>query len=164
MKFCTKCGAELYDEAIICVKCGRMVENPPLPKSKPIKVKPPRIPRANGEPSILLIVSNFVHSLGVALSLFFLFLGFGYPYVNSRLETKKVVKEEYITGVYTYFNLDSDVIITAFIFSCVALAFGIISFVMTLWEKHKFERLFTSISRLTIGIISFACTFILLCF
>lgn len=163
MKFCTKCGAELCDEAIICVKCGCMVGNTPLPQSKPIKVKPPRPPRANGEPSILLVVSNFVHSLALAISLFFLFLGFGDPYVRSRLETEKVLKEEYITGVSTYFNLDSDIIIIALIFSGVALAFGIISFVMTLFEKHKFERLFTSISRLTVSIISFTLTFILLC-
>lgn len=122
MKFCTHCGAELFDESIICVKCGRLVENPPLPQSKP-----PRIPRANGEPSILLIVSNFVHSLGIALS-FFCFFSFSFT--------------------------------LAFVFSCVALAFGIISFVMTLLEKHKFERLFTSISRLTIAILSFV--FILL--
>ena len=27
MKFCVKCGAELMDEAVICVKCGCYVEN-----------------------------------------------------------------------------------------------------------------------------------------
>ena len=27
MKFCTKCGAELMDEAIVCIKCGCAVEN-----------------------------------------------------------------------------------------------------------------------------------------
>ena len=37
MKYCTNCGAELVDEAVICVKCGRMLEKeaPAAPCSKP---------------------------------------------------------------------------------------------------------------------------------
>ena len=27
MKYCSKCGAELFDEAVICVKCGCPVES-----------------------------------------------------------------------------------------------------------------------------------------
>ena len=34
MKFCTKCGAELMDEAIICVKCGCSVESNTISHSK----------------------------------------------------------------------------------------------------------------------------------
>lgn len=30
MKFCVKCGAELMDEAVICIKCGCSVENNPI--------------------------------------------------------------------------------------------------------------------------------------
>jgi uncharacterized membrane protein YvbJ len=26
MKYCVHCGAEMFDEAVVCVKCGRMVE------------------------------------------------------------------------------------------------------------------------------------------
>lgn len=26
MKYCTYCGAQMFDEAVLCVKCGRMVE------------------------------------------------------------------------------------------------------------------------------------------
>lgn len=26
MKYCMHCGAQLYDEAVVCVKCGRSVE------------------------------------------------------------------------------------------------------------------------------------------
>ena len=28
MKYCVHCGAEIHDEAVICVKCGRSVEAP----------------------------------------------------------------------------------------------------------------------------------------
>lgn len=34
MKFCTKCGNEMLDEAIICTKCGCMVENSPKKEEK----------------------------------------------------------------------------------------------------------------------------------
>ena len=27
MKYCSKCGAEIVDEAVVCPKCGCMVEN-----------------------------------------------------------------------------------------------------------------------------------------
>ena len=26
MKYCTKCGAELVDEAVVCTKCGCIVD------------------------------------------------------------------------------------------------------------------------------------------
>lgn len=28
MKYCVYCGAEIHDEAVVCVKCGRAVETP----------------------------------------------------------------------------------------------------------------------------------------
>ena len=28
MKFCVHCGAEIHEEAVVCVKCGRSVESP----------------------------------------------------------------------------------------------------------------------------------------
>ncbi len=33
MKYCTKCGNELFDEAVICPKCGCPVENAKLPQT-----------------------------------------------------------------------------------------------------------------------------------
>lgn len=30
MKYCTHCGAEANDEAVICVKCGRAIEDAPV--------------------------------------------------------------------------------------------------------------------------------------
>ena len=34
MKYCQHCGAELYDDAVVCVKCGRSVASP-TPRVKP---------------------------------------------------------------------------------------------------------------------------------
>ena len=34
MKYCTHCGAELNDEAVVCVKCGCSVENKNVPAAQ----------------------------------------------------------------------------------------------------------------------------------
>lgn len=31
MKYCVHCGAEIFDEAVVCVKCGRKVDSAPPP-------------------------------------------------------------------------------------------------------------------------------------
>lgn len=31
MKYCRYCGSQLADEAVICVNCGRMINEPPAP-------------------------------------------------------------------------------------------------------------------------------------
>ncbi len=38
MKYCTKCGAELFDDAVLCMKCGCAVESDAVEK-KPAVVK-----------------------------------------------------------------------------------------------------------------------------
>lgn len=35
MKYCTKCGNELYDEAVLCPKCGCPVQNASISADKP---------------------------------------------------------------------------------------------------------------------------------
>jgi len=160
MKFCTKCGAELVDEAVICTKCGRMVENPLKPPTAPIKEATLGAPASQKNPSALLLVSNFVHSLGVALSLFFLFLSVGSPYITAYFTTNK---KDYITGVYANYYPNYSLLIPAIILSGVALLFSIVSFVMTLVERHKAERVFSGISRFVIGLISLACAIVLMC-
>ena len=162
MKFCIKCGAELVDEAVICTKCGRMVENQLLRPAAPIKVDAPAVSAIEKKPSTLLIVSNFVHSLGVALSLFFVLLSVGaFSYVSAYLTYEYSYGYNYIDGVYAYFRIGYELLIPAIIISGVALLFGILSFVMTLVEKHRGERLFSNISRVLISMISLACSIIL---
>ena len=162
MKFCTKCGAELVDEAVLCTKCGCMVENQPtrpIRPTTPIKAVPTDTPPLEGKPSTLLIVSNFVHSIAVAISVFFLILSVGWAHVSAHLRTDKL---GYITGVYANVYPAYGLLIPAIIFSGIAFLFGLLSFVMTLVEKHKGDRVLSSISRLAIGILSLACAIALM--
>lgn len=34
MKFCSKCGKEIMDDAVICMNCGCAVENQPIAKNE----------------------------------------------------------------------------------------------------------------------------------
>lgn len=160
MKFCTKCGADLFDDAIICTKCGRMVEVT-RPQSTPLNKTTPLSTATPPSPSALLISSNFIHSLGAALSLFFVILSIGLPYISAYFNTDK---KGYITGVYANFYPDYELLVPAIILAGVTFLFGILSFVITLMEKHRGERLFSSVNRLVIGMISLVCAIVLMAY
>ena len=68
MKYCTNCGHEIHDEAIMCVNC-----NTPVEKQKPQKVEPPvkvEEPFVEGTPSKGWTVLGIFLPI-VALILFF---------------------------------------------------------------------------------------------
>ena len=169
MKFCTKCGAELFDEAVICVKCGRMVEQRLAPQAAPpVYAEPVRVQKAAGEASLFLTVSSFVHTLAVALSLFFSMLSLGLAYVSSYASTTpnyyssgSALRSVSVT-VSTYFYPDSDLLVPAIIFAGVSFIFGTIAFIMTLVERHRGERLFSGISRLVIGALALTGSIVLM--
>lgn len=43
MKYCVKCGAELCDEAVVCPKCGCMVDGRSVEKDFPGKIEEKKI-------------------------------------------------------------------------------------------------------------------------
>ncbi|MDY5820066.1 MAG: hypothetical protein SPJ70_02005 [Candidatus Borkfalkiaceae bacterium] len=43
MKYCVKCGAELCDEAVVCPKCGCMVDGRLVEKDFPGKIEKKKI-------------------------------------------------------------------------------------------------------------------------
>ena len=52
MKYCVHCGAEIHEEAVICVKCGRSVEC-----SKPTVVAPVS---SRGDDTMIIVVKVFL--------------------------------------------------------------------------------------------------------
>lgn len=58
MKYCTKCGNELYDEAVICPKCGCAVEGTNLYRSQ-----------SDGKSTLKLLTKIFM-MLGCVMSAF----------------------------------------------------------------------------------------------
>lgn len=53
MKFCVHCGAEIHEEAVICVKCGRTVES-----NKPVAVQP--VQQSGGDDTLATVVKVFL--------------------------------------------------------------------------------------------------------
>ena len=157
MKFCTKCGAELFDEAVICTKCGRVLENQFTQPQQPLPTAAePLSPAPEKTPSSFLIVSNFIHLLSTVFVLFFSIVGTARGYIYSYAD----VTTSYYTGfisdidVWSYFYPSEGCMVFAFLFAILSLTFGVISFVLTLTQKLTGERLFSSIGKLIIGVLS----------
>ena len=141
MKFCTVCGKELHDEAVVCMNCGCPAPNVAAPKAEPRVLI---TPKANE--SKVLPVFNFVFNLNALLANIMLWIAVAYSYISV-----------YRSGsYYTYYNanmyLDAGSLITAFILGSGALVFGIVCFCVTLANKLKGEKLFGGITRLVVGI------------
>ena len=70
MKYCSKCGAQMNDEAVLCVACGCMIESA-LSKSatRPARVSSPKAKSGEGNSSFRAF--SFVHSVLSMLALYF---------------------------------------------------------------------------------------------
>ena len=49
MKYCMHCGAEIYDDAVVCIKCGRSVET-----------KKPAVPQKQEDDTMNTIIKVFL--------------------------------------------------------------------------------------------------------
>lgn len=142
MKFCSKCGAELFDDAAICTKCGRMLEGAAQP-SEGIDIA-----AVDKKQSMKVTVFNFVFAIMAVMTLFFLALSFVWARVYSDL-----VVGTYDIWVNSSFGLEDDTLIVAMIFSFASFAFGLVSFILTLVERLREEKLFRGIFNLVVGIV-----------
>ena len=92
MKYCTNCGHEIHDEAIMCVHC-----NTPVEKPKPQKVEPPvkvEEPFVEGTPSKGWMVLGIFLPV-VALILFFICR-------RKRPQRARLLKKGMIIGFIIY--------------------------------------------------------------
>ncbi len=142
MKYCEKCGAELFDEAVICTKCGRMLEAARMEKKEVLPLEK--------KPSTLLIVFNFVFSLLAVMALLWMLEAIFFSYVGVDVSISTYTGK--LTS-HAWLYLESGFVVLAFVFSLPAFAFGIVSFVMTLVEKHRGERLLAGVFKLVVGVL-----------
>ena len=131
MKFCSKCGHELVDEAVVCVSCGRLVEQ--IIKQEPAeKIKEPVVYNGDCESNTGINkcanIFSFIYSLAIAFT-----CGF---------------------AIFTALLHDWDLAITSLVFGCITFICGVAEFVFTLIGKQRGSKLLSSISRLIIGIFA----------
>ena len=149
MKFCSKCGHELVDEAVVCVSCGRLVEQ--IIKQEPAeKIKEPVVYNGDCESNTGINkcanIFSFIYSLAIAFTC-------GFAILSAQLGDISIYTA-YYSGNYGYYYLNEDLAITSFLFGCIAFICGVAGFVFTLIGKQRGSKLLSSISRLIIGIFA----------
>ena len=83
MKYCAKCGNELIDEAIVCTKCGCMVESAPQiykPKPAPQKYSVPAAPVSESNVSWITLVFGILSLILFVIFFYNLFFTTIYSY------------------------------------------------------------------------------------
>lgn len=103
MKFCSKCGKEIHDEAVICIHCGCGVEG--APKATNID---------NNEYSRLTAFvqeSKSIYTLGIISLVLCLGIGLIFQIVNYVKLKKYMTKNKQVHGGYIFpqFNLTNPV-------------------------------------------------------
>lgn len=150
MKFCTNCGHELFDDAVICTNCGRTVAGFSHNDVEPT-VEPPKASKVDKE-STIVSVFNFMSSLMSAVSMFFLLLtiAFASVYVHSYLDF-----DDYIYGVsvdtFAYISWGGGLSVLALIISSCAIALGITGLITSLLKHEKCKTVLSSILNIIIG-------------
>ena len=188
MKLCTKCGAQLADEATFCAKCGTSLNAAPAPQnSAPQNPNPanaaPMGYAPNGYAAPMgyapygyapvkqrpyvdpvkarakkLAIFNFVYAISIALACFFT----AFSFLFADIRSYSYVNYNYSLDVESYLRFEEISPVFAGIFSATALGFGIVSFIFGLKEKDNPEKMFGGIARFAIGLIATVFSIIML--
>ena len=162
MKYCMKCGAQLFDEAVVCVKCGSLVANvapafsrqqPAAPTNQMPVMQPKKVPAEQKKkgPSAFLLASDFVYKISVCLAMFFSILCVGFGKVKTELVTSS--KSTIGFRASSVYMTHSGFAVFAVMFAVIALVFGIASCIATLVGSYKAERVLSGISKLIVGVL-----------
>jgi len=146
MKFCTKCGHELIDEAVVCTNCGCFVN-----QSSQVHISESTAPPTEArkeKSSVLLCIFNFIFSITAAVAVFFLIWSLGWGGVDTSISFPN-----YSISIYAWFYPNGLLVLIGVLASIVSCGFGIISFILSLAQKEKIDKVLTSIARMIIGIL-----------
>ena len=146
MKFCTKCGKELTDDAVICIGCGRLVES--VTNNNEETVAQTDNNQTEGcteskEQSLLgklIQVFNCIYFMSIAFACGFAILS---------------AIDGYISSYYVVYRPNYDLTITSFVFALLALVSCISEFILSLVSKVRGIKLLHTISRLVVGVFFF---------
>lgn len=156
MKFCSKCGTQLVDEAVVCTACGCAVQggtalNQPL-TAEPVQA--PSVPKADKKFAKNFIpIFNFVALLGIAASVFFVFMALAEMHASAH-GSAEIVRyySSYDLDLNLYANVwaDYDYMFNAFLAAIIAAPFPIVSLIFTIKEKSKLEKIFSAIFKIVV--------------
>jgi len=149
MKFCSKCGQELVDEAAVCTNCGCFV-------SQSSQEKIDASNTSDQTPSTekkftTLYVFNFVFAITAALSVFFLILSLADAFIIAPIRY-------YSDGSYTLKMLEGwdykpNGNVYSLFFAAISWVFSIVSFILALVKRAKVEKLLPTIAQVFISLL-----------
>ena len=155
MKYCSKCGRELFEEAVVCPGCGCALQVADAKGKKEKVVFNSFLP---------LNIVNFLFSILAISAMLFMMLSLIFSHVSTFVS--------YSSYSYSTFYADSlfypDVgwAITAFIISCVAMVMGFISVITSIvgviMKKIGSNYVFSSVTRLFLSAALFTITLIMM--
>lgn len=141
MKYCTKCGKELFDEAVMCTGCGSMVAPLPQEETKPAPVK-------TDKKSNIVSVFNFISVILIAFGVFHLFLALICARVDTDLHFSSDYSYYYLNS---YFDPDYDLMASSFALGIIAAGFSLSSLIITSVKRLKLNYILTAIAELVIA-------------
>ena len=179
MKFCTSCGNEMFDDAVICTKCGRMAVMPQVQQPVPQAPQPTPVRQApvqgQGVPTtkrkiinLVMTISSFVSSILNSIALFFLVgaifnprIYFYYESTNHSIPYSSSFSsysynyykftERYVDGLSFYF--DDELVFTAFGFFIASSVISLSNVILSICSRERLEKLLPKISKFVFSIL-----------
>jgi hypothetical protein len=146
MKFCVKCGVELFDEAVICPKCGCFTPGSDFNlKSDTQQVT--KVNSSSGE-STLVSMFNFLATITSIIALFMFLCGI---FDNAIYLFDQ--PGEYSDYHDAYFAVNDTFLRWGIIPALTSLCFGVTTFVLSLVKRQRGSKLFSSITKLIVGFL-----------
>ena len=146
MKFCTSCGNEMFDDAVICTKCGRMAAMPQFQQPAPRAPQPTPVNQApvqgQGVPAtkskainLAMTILSFVSSVLNSIALFFL-VGSSFYYKFTKI---------YIDNYAFY--LRDELVFTAFAFFIASSVISLSDVILSTCSRERLEKLLPKIAK-----------------
>ena len=146
MKFCVKCGVELFDEAVICPKCGCLTPGSDF-NLKPDNRQVTKENSYNGE-STLVSIFNFLATITSILALFLFLCGI---FDNSIAIYDQ--PGEYSDYHSAGLHVNDEFIRWGILPALTSFGFGVTTFVLSLVKRQRGSKLFSSITQLIVGFL-----------
>ena len=147
MKYCSKCGHELLDEAIVCVHCGCMIENKVAVSKK--KVQTTSVETANKEQ----VIVNFVFWLLAVIALTFYIIGIMQAHGEVYIDLDNINEWNVVVDRIDHLDVNWDAFKWGIIPSIGAMFTSIASIFLSFKDKMPLKDILASILKAVIGLL-----------
>ena len=143
MKYCTHCGNELNDEAVICPKCGCAVYGYSQPKPKKDKAIKENTYDVGDKPSKALTINYFICNMFIALTALFIIMAIASPQLSIKSELTTRGSGYYTTYAVNNsyrFQYDSAFGAVAIAFAVVSSIYQLVNLILTCVKRRPLDE------------------------